>query len=275
MKKSTVIILVGIILAIAISAFWEFKSPSDSVTGNVVGNSIISNTIPENNYLGLYKPSLSLEGYRYCNFVFSYENEKYVLSNEGTYKKFCNFTAGYPNIYEFLYNEYSVDLEKSEDWQFSAWYSGEGKVILNDQFKNAKNLDLYLAHEIAHSSTENINLPTWLNEGIAGYASYRFFGTQFKLNRLWLDNLENWDPNSGSVGDNIRGYTHSGFVIRYYTEKYGDDFIRNLLKEVYGKISYSDTTEVKNQKVLSAFKKVTGNESLTMEDILCKLPSCS
>ncbi len=264
-KKIMAITLVLIVVAFLVWASFLNKDNKQGMTGQVVYES-------SEDYSGLYKEPVSFTGYHYCNFVFDYELEDYAKEQEWIFKKFCNLSENYPVIKDFLYDEYFVDVESSDEWQFSAWYYGGGNIIINNKFKRAKNLDIYIAHEIAHSSTENLNLPTWLDEGIAQYSGYRFFGTQTKLTRFWFQGIEKWNPNTASVGENIKGYTHSGYIIRYFVEEYGDNFISDLLKELYGKINYEDDIDTKNQKVLSAFRKVTNNENLSLDDILRKYP---
>jgi len=243
--------------------------------------SIINASITMNNttslgeeYSRVYKKPTNFEGYHYCNFVFDSEYENYAKEMEYEFVKFCNLSEKYPLINDFLYDEYAIKIEQGE-WQFSAWYRGEGQIVINKVFMRAKNLDIYIAHEIAHSATETLNLPTWLSEGIAQYSAYHFFGTDIKLGWYGFEGFEKWDPNTASYGDNIKGYVHSGYIIRSFVKKYGNEQFKALLKELDNKIDYEDSIDLKNQKVLVAFKIVTKNESLSLNDITCRYSSDS
>ena len=257
-----VMLFIGILIVVVFLVYVGFNSQED--------DSIKANTREVVTSSNLEKKSVDFEGYRYCNFVFNYDMEEYVKKLEWAFKKFCNFSEGYPNIREFLYNEYFVEIEESDEVQFVAWYVGNGKIIINKRFKRGQNFDMYLAHEIAHSAAEALSLPSWLDEGIAQYAAYRFFNVQFKLKWYWFEGVEKWEPSTASISNNIKGYQHTGYIIRDFVESYGDDFIRDLLKELDGKINYGDDIDKKNQKVFDAIRKIVKNESLSVEEIIHK-----
>ena len=170
---------------------------------------------------------------------------------------------------EFLYNEYKVDVEESDEWQFTAWYAGDGQIYINQKFQDASGLNLqrYLAHEIAHSAAESLYLPTWFDEGIARYSERKFLGTDATLYNRWFDGFEAWDPNNATYANNIKGYDHAAYVVKTFIETYGVEAFKALLIELDGVIGYSDDTDAKNQKVLSAIRTVTGNSTLSLEDV--------
>jgi hypothetical protein len=232
----------------------------------------MSNMTTPNAKSCLYKETKAFEGYHYCEFSFDYADEEYAKEMEYEFVKFCNLSEKYPLINDFLYNEYSIRLEDG-NWQFSAWYKGNGEIGINKAFSRAKNLDIYIAHEIAHSSTENLNLPAWLDEGIAEYSAHHFFGTEAKLNWYGFDGFEKWNPNTASYGDNIKGYIHSGQIIRSFVREYGEEKFKALLERLDCKINYDDDINTKNQKVLEAFREILNNESLSLEDITCRYSS--
>ena len=217
----------------------------------------------------LYKKPISFEGYKYCNFVFDVNEEDWVKDNEFVFKKFCDFKTGYPPIKDFLYDEFLILLFNNPDLSLTAaLYVGNARIEVNKKFAEAKNLDFYLAHEIAHSSTETLFLPDWLNEGIAQYSAYRYFGTLGKLNSRYWEGLLKWDPHTASIGDNIKGYYHSGYVLKMFVKNYGDETFKSLLFELDGKMKAGDSIDIKNIEILNAVRKVTGNQTIELIDIV-------
>jgi len=259
-----ILIVLAIFLIILSSQNKNYSKPSPQVN-NVAEKENSEQTKAD--YGSLQKEEVNFEGYHYCIFVFDPKYENYTKTQNLIYNEFCNVSERFPQIQEFLYNEYKVDIEK-EEWQTAALYTGNGIIILNDQFKSAKNLDLYLAHEIAHSSTESLNIPAWFSEGIAEYSGYRFYGTQYKLNPFWFDTFASWDPSYDTYAINIKGYAHAGFVVRHMIETYGVDSFKKILINLDGKIGYSDNTDTKNQKIVEAVREVTGNQTITLMDII-------
>jgi len=266
MKSASVIILfiiaglVGVFLGVTDNATEEVSHLSSGITGAVIGSEPTYNSIKKDN---------SIEGIHYCSFVFDYNDEAYVNKTSYKYKTLCNISE-FPIIGDFLYNQYHVSLVESESSNFAAFYVGNGNIEINKKFKEAKNLDLYLAHEIAHSSTEGLNLPDWLSEGIAEYSAYRYYGTQFKLKRLKHEDILHWNP-SGSqtdIGDNIRGYSHSAYIVRKFVDTYGDEALKELIIGLNNKIYYEDTIDIKNKKILEVMQEITGNTNLTLEEVI-------
>lgn len=217
--------------------------------------------------ISLYKSPIIFEGYKYCSFVFEANEKPYVKDHEYVYEKFCNLSS-YPLIGEFLYSEYNVDLIDQPEWEIAAQYIGKGEIKINRKYKDASNLDLYVAHEIAHSSTETLNLPGWLSEGIAVYSSYRFFDTESKLTPYYFEGFLTWDPNNSSYSDNVKGYAHCGYVMKKFVDKYGDNAFVNLILELDNKISPNDSIEAKNQKIQDAMKLVSQDNNFVLEDFV-------
>jgi hypothetical protein len=273
-------LFLGLILVLSLICGVEgcIQENAVSINASTIANNTVDQTKTETSleekYAGLYKEPISFEGYHYCDFVFDPEYETYAKEMEYEFVKFCNLSEKYPLINDFLYNEYSVKIEQ-ENWQVAAAYAGQGQIIINKQFMRAKNLDIYIVHEIAHSATETLNLPTWLNEGIAEYSAYHFFGTESKLSWYGFEGFEKWNPSTATYGDNIKGYTHSGYIIKSFVKKYGDESFKALLRDLYGKIDYDDNIDIKNQKVLAAFRDILKNESLSLTDITCRYSSDS
>ncbi len=265
MKIWVILIITFMILA---GGYWlnTLSNPNE--------NSLIDNSqenFPKvesvDNYGGLYKPEKNFEGSKYCIFVFDEQYAEYIV-NKTAYKNFCNLSERFPQIQEFLYNEYKIDMEKNEEWQFPAWYVGDARITLNYKYKSAKNLDLYLAHEIAHSSTESLNLPSWFNEGIAQYSAYKFFGTQFKLTPFWFEGFEYWNPDTASYAENIAGYQHAGYVVKRLVENYGEDVFKKILVNLNGKISYEEDIDTKNKLVIEAIRLATNNQSINLREVI-------
>ncbi len=226
-----------------------------------------STNIQQTNSNSVFKKPNSFEGYQYCSFVFV--DEDYLDKSGYLFKPLCNISE-YPIIKDFLYDYYSINLVKSEGINFAAYYTGKGNIEISEHFKVAKNLDLYLAHEIAHSSTETLNLPTWLNEGIAEYSAYRYFKTDYKLENLQHKDILHWIPSNSpsEIGNNIRGYAHSAYIVKKFVVTYGDDKLRELILALDGRINQEDTIDVKNSKVLEVIREVTNNPHLSFEDII-------
>ncbi len=217
----------------------------------------------------VFKISNDQDGYKYCSFIFNWEDEPYINKTSYKFKPLCNISE-YPIIKDFLYDYYLVTLVELDTTNFAAQYAGNGNIEINKHFKVAKNLDLYLAHEIAHSATETLNLPDWLSEGIADYSAYRYFGTQYKLGNMKHKDILHWSPSysQSDIGDNIRGYAHSAYIVRKFVDKYGDDKLRELIIALDGKLNFGDSIDVKNQKILEVIQKLTNNSTISMEDIM-------
>lgn len=255
-----------VIIALSIAFYLLGHNSNNEITGSFISDTKIDNYENDSPILNqeeiFEENKTEVEGYRYCNFVFDYENEQWAKEQEWIFKDFCNLSDHYPHIKEFLYDEYKVELVDSDNIENPAWYYGGGVIIINKRFRNAKIFDIYFAHEIAHSAAEDLNLPIWLDEGIAQYSAYRFFGTQGKLKRSWYKNIEtNWD---GS----LQAYAYAGNIVMNFIETYGEDKFKEFLIDINGKIDLDDPIEVKNKKVLESLRKVTGNENLTLQEIL-------
>jgi hypothetical protein len=277
--KSLMVILIAGISILSILALFYTQSTTVNNENPISGLSIgtdKSDIVQETPNIeapisSLYKKEQNFPGYKYCIFVFDYDKEQYAKDLEWVFKEFCNSSNRYPQIKDFLYNEYKVEIIESNETFVTAWYAGNAKILINKKYQAPKNFDLYLAHEIAHSSVETLNIPDWLNEGIATYSAYRFFDTQSKLTPSWRDDyysFEYWSPLNATYGVNILGYNHAGYVVKAFIDKYGEGTFKNLLLELDGKIQYYDDIDTKNQKVLDAIRNVTNNQSITLNEII-------
>lgn len=224
-------------------------------------------TIEDLRPVPLYKLEKNFEGYKYCIFVFDEEYQSYVEKHEYIFDDFCQIKEKLPHLSDFFYNEYEITFEES-DWDIWASYVGNGKVVINKKYWNLKNLDTALAHEIAHSATEGLDLPIWLNEGIAEYSSYRFRGKEDNIHSLYVKDITTLDFYNANFRIRINAYMQSAFIVKKMVERFGDSFIRDLLIEINGKFGRDDGVENKNRVILGAIKKVANNESITMEEII-------
>lgn len=219
----------------------------------------------------LYKEPTNFEGYRICSLVFDNSTDKaieIIKERESTFVRFCNISEGYSGIQEFLYDSYMIEFVNGSDWEYSAWYIGKGRIKINTWHSDSGALALYLAHEIAHSSTEGQNLPPWLNEGIAEYYAARYFGTHARINKFWFDDFPVWNPLNSTIGENVMGYNHAGYVVRMLVEKYDNNIIKEFLMEINGKIKAEDSVESKNDKVIEALRKVTRDETINLDSVI-------
>ena len=256
----SIVVSLVIIMVLSYDAL-DYSTPKES--------SLISGNNYSTSYPSIFKEPTSFIGYTYCSFVFY--NESYFNKSRFLFKSLCNISQ-YPIIKDFLYDYYSINLIEFDNFTFiSAQYVGNGNIEINNHFRHAKNLDLYLAHEVAHSATETLNLPIWLDEGIAQYSSYRYFGTHFKLdNVLIYEDILHWDPSYSisEYGDDNRAYAYASYVVKKFVDKYGDTKLRELIIALDGKINFEDSIDVKNQKILEVIQKVTNNPALTIEEII-------
>ncbi len=268
-KKILLVIIFSIVIIISIYFISNsFTQTNYNSTNPQDNNSLEKTKIEENNLSGLYKSPTSFEGYRYCSFVVEKENVN-LFNRKRDFQPLCNITKDYPIVHEFFYDTYKIEVDRLGTWQFAAAYFGNGTLILNELYPSPEALALTLAHEITHSATESLNLPPWLNEGIASYLSQRYLHISYLQGGYYFDGILEWSPNFNSKTEEIvRFYTQTAYAVRKFTEKYGDDSLKNLLIELDGKISRDDDINTKNQKVLETIQKITNNNTITLKDIV-------
>jgi hypothetical protein len=199
-----------------------------------------------------------------CIFTFDEKDRAYIDTYAFEYKKICEKWEVFKPIHKFLREEYTVEMSQNGVF-VAAQYGGQGRIMVNDIYKKDTDIDVTLAHEVTHSAHDGLYPPTWLSEGLATYFEWKFRGNVASLHPVYFGDLANWQGNSASY--DIKQYIHSGYIIKSLAEKQGEEVITLLLTELQGKMWHTDSNDVKNEKILTALRKVTENEELTLKEV--------
>jgi len=168
-----------------------------------------------------------------------------------------------------------------QDPKFAAYYSGSGNIVISKNSLIAANnsgLQNTLVHEFTHSSLEFVVLPVWFEEGLAERVQYLsrgkepFFGKKMTVR---IENLYPFDTND--ISQNSIIYDYANYVVREFTNKYGEDALRETLRLMYYKtrkndVLFSHSLEKKNIALIEAMVEVTGDDTITLQSIVYPNP---
>jgi hypothetical protein len=234
------------------------------------GNYTILNYLKDDIYYPRYSAFVYTNStpHKFCDFITSQNQSRYLELNSPL-STICDLRKDDPIIGQWLYDNYTFYYTPLE-FPIAAIYAGAGVMKISTGAKMSASLKLYVLHEIVHSSTEELELPTWLAEGIAEYVSYAWIGKNHTKARRY-EQLELWDISTEirpSGDEAVWAYTNAGYAIRRFVEKHGEESMKAVLLELEGKIGFGEHVTTKNAKVLDAIRTATGNETLQLEHFM-------
>ena len=164
-----------------------------------------------------------------------------------------------------LKSVYSINFEN--DSGFSALYNDKGEIIFTYQGISAPGLQYTIIHEMTHSALEDIPLPKWFAEGLSERMADIAFNRDTTLVRD-VNGIENLDPfYVDNIIENNINYRYANYLVKNFVEKYGQDTLKEVLKTVYEQQIYGNA-ESRNESLVAAVRKVTGDDSITLEDLV-------
>ncbi len=212
------------------------------------------------------------------NGIFSYakNDHTYVSNYWATFKKVNN---ALPLLEELS----GLKLEDNYAVMWNSQYSTAGEYVgSNIIFLSQENpylLSATMMHELTHSLTNTMHLPTWMNEGVAEYYAYRTMDI-FHPKSGYKEGLEKWgNPVKSEKYDlsefHPEFYDPAHTLIQNYAEKYGEDKLREVLKYFQeNPLKYpSNMTEfnTNNTLILEKMRELSGDEKLASVEYVANL----
>jgi hypothetical protein len=209
------------------------------------------------------------------NGIFSYakNDHTYVSNYWATFKKVDN---SLPKLEEksglSLLENYAVMW--NSQFATAGEYYGSGVIFLSQE--NPYNLSTTIMHELTHSLTDGMNLPTWLNEGVADYYAYRSLGTSH-IKTGYEEGLEKWgNPDKEEEYDlsefHEEFYEPAHTLVQNFAEKYGEEKLRALLQYFSEHpLESPESMEAfleNNQIILDKMSELGGDEKLVSVEYL-------
>jgi hypothetical protein len=242
MEHKYYVIIIFITLVIILAAGFLSYPETEEV---IVQNETVVLEEPQEEYLHV------------CLFKFSIDRQNYLKTFSYIFSRICEKEGVFDHIDKFLPDSYVIEFINNQGPEWEARYVGNKKIEINKKHWTNTMLAESVVHEMSYSATENLNLPPWLEEGIAIYTERRYQGTSVSLHKAYFKDLTLWKPSESSFGDNAKAYEHSGYVVKTLIEKYGNEVINDLLSEIKS-----------GKGTLESLKIVTGNPELVIEDVL-------
>lgn len=209
------------------------------------------------------------------NGIFSYakNDHPYVSNYWATFKKVNN---ALPKLEEYT----GLELEDNYALVWNSQYSTAGEYVgSNIIFLSQENpylLSATMMHELTHSLTDGMNLPTWMNEGVAEYYAYTTLDI-FHPKSGYKEGLEKWgNPIASEEFDltefHQEFYDPSHTLVQNFAEKYGEENLRALvdyfLEHPLKRPSTMKAFEDNNEIILGKMRELSEDEKLVSVEYL-------
>jgi hypothetical protein len=131
---------------------------------------------------------------------------------------------------------YLVRFNNSKAYKGVYGFYTRGTGIITITVDNPKNslLRPVLVHELSHSFTDGLRLPTWLDEGIAEYVKEEITGSSYRVSE-YVYNLAVWNDNlrSSFIEREVElRYGTSAYVVREMIDWYGEVEFKEMITEI-------------------------------------------
>ena len=162
-----------------------------------------------------------------------------------------------------------VTSQPVSELRYAARYLGNNGVEVDAFSLYGQRIWVVILHEFVHYGAEGLNLPPWLEEGLADYASYTVNDELIYKPQPTPEQITGWDPYDNAFDDeeNSRRYNYVAYAIKIFARGHGLDKLPDALnyyKEF--KVVPEESGIQKNKYLESALQKALQDQNYSLQE---------